>query len=199
MPLFRSRALVAVLEQLYVVETTTDRSISDIARSSGVPYATTQREINRLADAGLIKTRTVGRSRLVTVEDDHAASPSIRTLMMLAAGPRSRIAKALEDLDGIQEAYVHGSWADRYLGTWGDAPADIDVLIVGDVDQQDLYERLQPVETALGIPVNPTVVSPHDWEASGSGFLKSVADGPLVPIVDSSEEDNSSGDRSAND
>ncbi|MEN8234719.1 MAG: helix-turn-helix domain-containing protein [Actinomycetota bacterium] len=182
LPLFRSKALVAILEQLYVVGAGEDRSISDIARSADLPYTTTQREINRLMNAGLVTTRAVGRSRLVTVARDHAATQPIRTLMMLTVGPRHRIARAIDGLDGVHRAFIHGSWADRYLGNWGEPPADIDVLVIGGVDQQELYDRLQPVEMALGIQVNPIVVSLQDWEAADSGFLKSVAAGPLIPV-----------------
>jgi hypothetical protein len=44
---------------------------------------------------------------------------------------RSRLqAEELEGVEGIEKAYLFGSWAARYAGEAGRAPADLDVLVI---------------------------------------------------------------------
>ena len=58
----------------------------------------------------------------------------------MAFGPARVISAELDDIAGINEAYVSGSWAARYSGEAGAAPNDVDILVVGDPDRNDVYE-----------------------------------------------------------
>lgn len=64
----------------------------------------------------------------------------------------------LGPVQGIAEAYVYGSWAARYEGRAGPWPVgDIDVLILGDPDRDQLYTALSDVEKRRGRPVQATI------------------------------------------
>ena len=45
-----------------------------------------------------------------------------------------------ERLPGIDALYLFGSWAARYSGVEGQAPGDVDVLVVGHPDRDDVYD-----------------------------------------------------------
>ena len=51
-----------------------------------------------------------------------------------------------DSVPGVAEAYVYGSWAARYRGQAGDVPRDVDVLVIGDADEDDLYEAARAAE-----------------------------------------------------
>lgn len=186
MPVFRSASLVGLLEQFYLAAGPLERSVSELARGAGVPYATAHRDVERLTDAGLVESRRVGSVRLVSLNRSHPGCEALGQLVALAAGPRYRIAEALDGIDA-DAVYLFGSWAARYLGERGDRPADIDVLIVGEVDPQRVFERLRPVEEMFQMPVNATVVPADQWAEPASAFLRSVKGGPLVVLASSGE------------
>jgi predicted nucleotidyltransferase len=48
--------------------------------------------------------------------------------------------EALCAVEGIEKVFVYGSWAARYHGEPGPVPNDVDVLVVGDADRDDLDE-----------------------------------------------------------
>lgn len=59
---------------------------------------------------------------------------------------------------------------------------DIDVLILGAPDRDELYEALGVAERRLGRPVQATLREP-DWLRSGSGsFHDTVKDRPLIRL-----------------
>jgi hypothetical protein len=64
----------------------------------------------------------------------------------------------------------------------------VDVLIVGDPDRRRLAQVASIVSQETEREVNPTVVSPPAWQAADSGFLRSVKNGPLVPLEIESHE-----------
>lgn len=93
------------------------------------------------------------------------------------------LAETLEGVDGIDAAYVFGSWAARLHGVAGKRPVnDIDVLVLGEPDRAELYEALSSVEGRLGRPVN-AVIRDAEWLRDGSGgFHATVTERPVVAI-----------------
>jgi predicted nucleotidyltransferase len=81
---------------------------------------------------------------------------------------------------GITAAYIYGSWAARHERQAGQRPAgDIDVLILGEPDRDQLYAALSAAEERLGRPVQATIRDPA-WLNSGSGaFHDTVTSRPL--------------------
>jgi predicted nucleotidyltransferase len=82
----------------------------------------------------------------------------------------------------IEQAFIYGSWADRYLGREGKPPNDIDVLVVGDPSRRGLARVTRQLTTELGLEVEPHVVSLEAFEQATSGFLRTIKEGPLISL-----------------
>src|SRR4029078_4301769 len=95
----------------------------------------------------------------------------------VATGPVVVLAEELGRIDGIESAFLYGSFAARMLGGAGLAPHDIDVMVLGEPDVDAVYEACTRVEAAVHRPVNPTILTPEEFAAS-SGFLDNVRSGP---------------------
>jgi len=93
----------------------------------------------------------------------------------------------LASLKGIEAAYVFGSWAARLAGETGPPPGDIDLLVVGNPDPAGLDAVVQEAEAALGREVQPTVVSPSEWESADSPLLRTIKGRPLVLLAPNSD------------
>src|SRR5581483_3342759 len=90
--------------------------------------------------------------------------PELSGLLLKALGPRFVLAKYLNGIRGIAEAYLFGSWARRYAGEPGPAPSDLDVLIVGQPDVDEVYKACRDAGAELGQEVNPVILSPGEWK-----------------------------------
>lgn len=86
-------------------------------------------------------------------------------------------------MPGIEEAYVFGSWARRYLGEPGPAPREIDVLVIGDADQDRVYAACQAAEGRLGAEVDATILSRAEWEDAEVGFVPAIRAEPRVRVL----------------
>jgi hypothetical protein len=67
-------------------------------------------------------------------------------------------------------------------GEPGNAPNDIDVLVVGTPDPMAVYDACRRVGDQVGREVNPTIMTP-DEVAEHSGFLTQVRHSPTVLVI----------------
>lgn len=158
-------------------------SLSDLAERVGTPYPSVHREIDRAEAAGLVTSRKVGNTRLVRANTASPYFEGLSQVLTRAFGIPAVLASALRPLEGISEAFIYGSWAARYLGAEGQrAVEDIDVLVLGEPDRDQLYAAIESVGPRLGRPVQVTVRD-ADWLASGEGtFHDTVLSRPMVAI-----------------
>jgi DNA-binding transcriptional ArsR family regulator len=183
LPILRSRALARLLQHLLLSDSP-EVTISELAQAIEAAPSTVKREVDLLERAGLVITMRVGRNRLVTIDRSSPLYPELRALFLKAFGPAAVVREAFAGVKGVDELYLFGSWARRQQGEPGPAARDVDVLVVGDVDPDEVYSACAEAERALGLDVNPTIVEPEEWQDDGSPFLASVRSGPLVGLHD---------------
>ena len=181
-PLFRSDAQGEILARLFL---NADRSftIAELARAANTPYASAHREVSRIIQMGLASTEKRGQSVEVHVRSDTPAFRPLAELLALTYGPAVVIPRHLAEITGIDQAYIYGSWAARRAGEPGDAPADIDVLIVGNPARGQINEAARVAGTVLGREVNVRIISAAAWDAADTDpFLRTLTERPLVHL-----------------
>ncbi|SEF27070.1 MarR family protein [Amycolatopsis pretoriensis] len=182
LPLLRSRTQGELLA-LVLLHPEREFSITELAEACGVTPTAVLREVERLVGGGILADRRVGRSRLVKARTDTPLYRPLSDVIAVTFGPMSLLAEALSGLAGITEAYIYGSWAARYSGEPGPPPGDVDVLVVGAPDPDELFDLAESVSRRLGREVNVHRVSPESWAAdTADPFLTSVRERPLARL-----------------
>jgi DNA-binding transcriptional ArsR family regulator len=179
-PVFRSEGQARLLAALLLGGD--ELSITDLAERAGLAYPTAHREVERLLDAGVLVVRNVGRTRLVRENRESPLVAPIRDILTVATGPVVLLAEELARIDGIEAAFLYGSFAARMRGVAGPAPADIDLMVIGTPDPAEIYDSCDRVGDAVRRPVNPTILTREEASAD-SGFLTQVRASPTVPII----------------
>lgn len=161
----------------------TEVPVGELARRAGVAKATASREVARLAEHGLVVTSTLGRNTLVTANWDLPWANELRSILVQTVGVLGRLGEALSKVDGVEGAFVFGSWAARYTGEAGPPPRDIDVVVIGDTALRSVRRACRAVEEELRVEVNPVVIDRGRWEAKRpEPFIAQIKRQPLVPI-----------------
>jgi DNA-binding transcriptional ArsR family regulator len=181
MAIFRSQLQGELLARVVLMSDAP--TVSDLARALKAPVATVQREVERLERAGLLSTKRVGRARLVSANDANPAMGPLRELVTIAFGPRQVVAEEFGGLQGVTDVVIFGSWAARYSGEQGAVPGDVDVVVVGQPDRDDVYDAAERAQARLARPVNTTLVSPSRWEARQEPFLREIQRRPILSVV----------------
>jgi len=181
LPLLRSR-LQAELLTAVLLSPDEEWTLTRLANHVGTSVATAQREIARAEQAGVVSTRRLGNSRLVRSEPSPLTEP-LTTLLLRSFGPPQVIAEAMAEVQGIERVYVFGSWAARYVGQSGRPPVDIDVLVIGAPNRDDLDDSAVRAGMRLAREVNVTIRTVDWWHNGADGFHTEVISRPLVPVL----------------
>lgn len=183
LPIFRSRQQVEVLADI-LDDPEREQSLADLTRRLGIPTASIHREVERAEQAGIVRSRRVGKTRLVSADTSSPYFAPLRQLLVSAFGVPGRLRAALEGIDGVEAAYIFGSWAARWDGEKGTRPVgDIDVLVVGHADRDQIYAAAHEVGLAIGREVQIQIRAPG-WLQNGSGsFHDTVVNRPMVQVL----------------
>ncbi len=181
-PLFRSDQQLRILTVLFAVAED-ELTIRDLAEWAGVAQATASREVARLAEHGIVVTRSLGRNRLVRANWSLPWAEDLRSILVQTVGILAQLADALRAVVGVEEAHIFGSWAARHQGEPGPPPRDIDLLVVGDADLRTVRRACHPVQEALRVEINPIVLPTAEWTATTPDpFVAQLKSQPLVPV-----------------
>lgn len=182
LPIFRSKEQAAVLLELFVLAAE-PHSLIELSRRSSVSPSGVHKEISRLEAAGLVVSKRVGRSRLVSADVQSPFYGDLRALLTKAFGPEALLTEALGTVPGVERAFIYGSWALSAKSRFGRPARDIDVMVLGQPDLDQLYLTVGEVEDRIDRPVNVTLFTPAEWQADDSGFAETVKSGAQIELV----------------
>jgi predicted nucleotidyltransferase len=128
-----------------------------------------------------------GRQKYFQLNREHPLFDEVRKIVGKTIGAAPQIAKSLKRIEGIDEAYLYGSFANNQQ----DAASDIDVLVLGAPREQVLAQVMRKLEQQLGREINYTVLTPKEFgsrRARKDAFLENVWHNKRISLVGPNEE-----------
>lgn len=180
MPIFRSHHQAALLAWLFL-HPGREYTLTDLAQRLGVPLTTLQREAQRLVLAGILRDRHLGRARLLQANTSNRAAAPLTQLLEVTFGPETVIGEEF-NIANADRILIYGSWADRYHGTTGPPPNDVDVLVVGNVDRAEVYDAADRAQTRLGMQVNPVIRTAQKWADGADALIAQIKASATVDV-----------------
>ena len=186
MPIFRSQHQAALLAWL-LLHPEDEYTLTELAKRLDVPLTTLQREAQRLVGAGILQDRTLGRARLLRANLSNQAAGPLTQLLEVTFGPETVIGEEF-NLAAAEQVVIYGSWAERYHGTPGPPPNDVNVLVVGSLDRVDVYDAADRAQVRLGMQVNPVIRTPEHWASDADSLIQQIKASPVVDITASGKD-----------
>jgi len=106
-------------------------TVQELARRLGATSVSIHRELHRALDAGLLVRDPIGRTYLYRAATDSPLYEPLRLLLERTVGIEAELRRALEDLPGVEAAFIHGSFAKN---TKIRPTSDVDVIVLGHAD-----------------------------------------------------------------
>ena len=156
--------------------------LRDLAGRLDIDPANLSKELRRLEIEGLFRSEVSGRQKYFQLNREYPLFAELRSIISKTIGAPSLIAQSLKKMEGIEEAYLYGSFASNQQ----DAASDIDVLVVGAPPGAMLAEAMRKIERQLGREVSYTVLTREELNARRARkdtFLENVWHNKRVPLI----------------
>ena len=157
--------------------------VRGLQRRSGLSMSSLNRELRRLESRGLVQRVDDGGRALYRAVEEHPAWKTLRQLVRDFADPAEVVEEAISGIEGIEAAFVFGSFARGDAGEH----SDVDVLVVGDLAADAALGRdAAEASVLLGRPVE---IRSYTRErllrqlGSGNAVLHRILAGPKRWIV----------------
>ncbi len=177
----RSKARQAILA-LLIDDPERRLHLRAIARGVGTSSGTAARELGRLEEAGLIRRTREGNQVYFQARPEQPLFEAIREIVRQTVGAPSIVRRRLAGLAGVERAVIFGSYARGRV----DADSDVDVLVIGDPDRDELTERLEMAGLEISRPVNEVVMTANELierRSRGDKFIESIEAGPVIDLL----------------
>lgn len=161
--------------------------IRELSKILKIPYGMLYREVKNLVSLGIITEEKKGKITLLSVNMDLLYFAELRGLMIKTAGLGDAMRDALSGFVGIQYALIYGSLAS---GEETDR-SDVDFLVVGEVDEEDLLKAMSEVEKDVGREVNYILWSEDEFMErvrEGHHLLVDISRKPVLMLVGDEDE-----------
>ena len=154
----------------------------EIARRTGLPAGTINRELTKLAEVGLLKRAKRGNQQVYSADVTSPIFTELASILRKTSGLADVLVQALAPAaPKLRLAFVFGSVA-RGQETGG---SDVDVMLIGDLGFRDAVELLHPCQATLGREVNPKLFSTREFteKAATEPFLIDVLAKPKIFLI----------------
>ena len=163
-----------------------DRSYyaNEIVRFAGAGTGAVQRELEKLAAAGLLSVTKIGNQKHYQANHQSPIFDELRGIALKTFGVADPLREALSPLkNNIRAAFIYGSVA-KGSDT---ASSDIDVMVIGEnLSYADIFSCLAQTESQIGRAINPTVNSPDEFKrklSDGNDFLLRILEQPKIFLI----------------
>jgi predicted nucleotidyltransferase len=183
---FRSKARQHLLAY-YFTNPTARHHLRELAEQLSVDPSNLSKELARLEREGLFRSEVSGRQKYFQLNRKYPLFDEVRKIVAKTIGAAPVIGRSLKRIEGIDKAYLYGSFARNQQ----DAASDIDVLMIGAPREEALAQAMRRLERQLGREINYTVLTPKEFEsrrARKDAFLENVWHNKRVPLMATDEE-----------
>ena len=182
----RSKARQQLLAY-YFTNPTACHHLRDLAERLGIDPSNLSKELGRLEREGLFGSEVSGRQKYFQLNREYPLFDEVRKIVAKTIGAAPVIAQSFKRIEGIDEAYLYGSFASNQQ----DAASDIDVLVIGSPREEVLAQAVRRLERQLGREINYTVLTRKEFEsrrARKDAFLENVWHNKRVSLIGPNEE-----------
>ncbi len=154
----------------------------DLVKRLELPASAVHIELKKLEKIGFLLSKRIANIVLYKVNKDFALYPELKGIVYKTIGLSKTLRDNLCNLGAIEVTFIYGSVAkdEERIGS------DIDLMVIGNPDMDDLCDVVCKAERALVREVNYTVFGPDEWQqrvAKRNSFVMDVLRNSKIYVI----------------
>ncbi|WVN41069.1 nucleotidyltransferase domain-containing protein [beta proteobacterium MWH-UniP1] len=162
--------------------------LREVARLTGLAAPPVGRELNKLADFGVLTREKVGNQLVFQANPKCPVFEELSGIARKTFGLGDVLMRALEPyVEKCHAVFIYGSMASGEASTI----SDVDVMFLGAVSFEQVIHALSSAEAALGREINPTIFSLEEWHEKlkvKDSFVVNVLARPKIFLIGDEEK-----------
>jgi predicted nucleotidyltransferase len=170
------------LFRLYFSQTNRRYYLRELERLLDEPVGNIRRELLRWSKAGLFLREKVGNLTYYSLNKSFPLYEELKAIVSKTIGIEYILKEGLKGIESIVVSIIYGSVASGE--DTGDS--DIDVLLIGNPDMDELVNNVQEMEKELGREINYVLYTPEEFKRKKEArniFIIDVLRNPKVFII----------------
>ena len=145
---------------LFVYNQRKEFYLSEIARMVNTSPGTAQRELNRLIAMDFVTFQKTANLNVYKLNIKHPLLGEIESIVQKTFGMEVELRAELSKIGQIRYAFLFGS----YVKGGFKSDSDIDLFIIGDAENEQVFDTIQKVEEKIGREINYHVLSENEFK-----------------------------------
>lgn len=161
--------------------------IRQLANMFDVSVGSLHRELKYLEEIGILKSEREGNLRFYSVDSSYPLFKELKSIIYKTTGVEGSINDALEGIEGIDIAFLYGSFASGKEVE----KSDVDLFLIGEFDIDLLNKKLRELERYLSREINYTSMEKVEFQKeknNRSPFLMNILKEKKIFIIGDEDE-----------
>lgn len=145
------------------------------------------KELTSLGSEGIFDSESRGNQKYFFLNKEYPLYKELESIIFKTIGIEGTIKDFLGKISGVKIAFIYGSFAKSSQN----GHSDIDLAIIGDIDEDKLLEEINQAQEKLGREINYTLYSRSDWgrmKKTKDMFVSNIIDEPKIMLIGSDNE-----------
>ncbi|MFA5075536.1 MAG: nucleotidyltransferase domain-containing protein [Candidatus Babeliales bacterium] len=184
--IFKSKIRIALF-RLYFTNPDAEYYLRELERMLSTPVSMIRKELLRLDAEEIFVSRKRGNLRLFSLNKAYPLFDELKSIVLKTVGAAGSLKQALSKVKGIEVAFIYGSFARGQERV----NSDIDILIIGNIDEDALLHEINSLEKLLKREINYTIFSRQDFlqkKKKKDAFIKDLLERSKIFLVGGIDE-----------
>jgi predicted nucleotidyltransferase len=160
--------------------------LRELERILNLPVQNIRREFLALEKNGIFTREKQGNQVYYSLNTKSPIFSEIKSIVSKTIGAQGELKKALISINGIKTAFIFGSFANGKE----DSLSDIDLMIVGEIDENMLVRKISKLENQLDREINYHIYSQKEFAKrvkEKDFFISGILSKPVIFLVENDE------------
>jgi len=179
--IFKSKARKALF-RLYFTNPDKSYYLRELERELKTPVSIIRKELIALEKEGIFASTKKGNLLYYGLNKAHPFFSDLKNIVFKTIGVQGALKELLSSLQGIRTAFIYGSYAKNQ----DSVKSDIDLFIIGDIDEDTLVTKINKLEKALKREINYSLYSKDDFtkkKKQRDPFVEDVLENKKIYII----------------
>lgn len=179
--LLTSKTRVKLLT-LFLMNPEREMYIREISRITNENINAIRRELCNLEETGLLTSRRRGNTKYYTVNKNMPIYNELTNIILKTEGVAKLLQEKLSEIGEVKNAFIYGSFASKKAGI----NSDVDLFIVGRVNEKQLIMLIKKVEKKLSREINYVVFEAREFRErikNKDPFVSNVLKEPKITLI----------------